>query len=73
MKSRKITPDFKVVVDSVHKETVLSIQSLGEFQYFAFFVYTAYRVGALFKGYFPEGTVLKLLECCYYFIVALDL
>ena len=26
-------------------------------------------VVTLFKGYFPESMVLKLLECCYCFIV----
>ena len=40
------------------------------FQYFASFIYTAYRFVTLFTSYFvPEGTVLKLLECCYCFIV----
>ena len=37
--------------------------------YFAFFVYTAYTVVTLFKGYFPESMILKLLECCCGFII----
>ena len=30
-----------------------------------------YTVMTLFKGYFPESTILKPLECCYCFIVFL--
>ena len=56
------------MLDLVLKKTVLKIEDVGKFQYFAFFVYTAYTVVTLFKGYFPESTVLKLLEFCYFFI-----
>ena len=68
VKSRKRGTEFGAMLDLVLKKTILKIGDVGKCQYFAFFVYTAYTVVTLFKGYFPESAVLKLLECCYFFI-----